>query len=258
MASGKQRLQTGKHDDMTLGIAVSPDGRLVATASRDASVGVWNALTGKQVRRFYGHAGMATRVAFSPDGKLLASGGQDSTIVLWEITPEMSRGEAPAAKEFAGLWKELASDDAAAWRAVGRLASAPGAEKWLGEQLRREVAPDPDAERLVKALDSKQFGERDRAGRELEAMADRAEVALHRGLAARPSLEAQRRIERLLEKLNAPLLPGARLRALRALEALELLGTAEARCVLQEIAAGPPSRAAREAQSALARLRAAP
>lgn len=66
--------------------AVSPDGRIIAMAMPDGTVGVWDAATGKQVRTLKGHAQRQVEsVAFSPDGKLLASGGSDAGVMLWEV-----------------------------------------------------------------------------------------------------------------------------------------------------------------------------
>ena len=61
--------------------------------------------------------------------------------------------------------------------------------------------------------------------------------------------------EPLLEKLEGPVTAPELLRALRAVEALERAGTAEARAVLARLAGGaPPARLTREAQAASKRL----
>jgi WD40 repeat protein len=55
------------------GVAFTPDGRLLASASDDRTVRVWNAASGQQLRALQGHTGGVTSVAFSPDSKRLAS-----------------------------------------------------------------------------------------------------------------------------------------------------------------------------------------
>jgi len=64
-------------------IAWSPDGRLLASASLDRSVGVWDARSGTQLRKLEGGGGLFWGVAWSPDGKTLA-GASTSGAVLWD------------------------------------------------------------------------------------------------------------------------------------------------------------------------------
>jgi hypothetical protein len=94
--------------------------------------------------------------------------------------------------------------------------------------------------------------------RELEELGELAEAALRKMLAGKPSLEARRRAEELLEKLRGPLPAGERLRSLRAVEVLEHAGTESARELLTRLASGAPeARLTREAKGALQRLTAA-
>lgn len=65
-------------------VAFSPDGRRVAGAQRDGSVGVWDVATGRELARMIGHKKLAQTVAFSNDGRLLVSGGEDGTARLWD------------------------------------------------------------------------------------------------------------------------------------------------------------------------------
>jgi hypothetical protein len=86
---------------------------------------------------------------------------------------------------------------------------------------------------------------------------DVAEPALRRALAGRPSLEVRQRLEKLLDQLAHPS-PDV-LRALRAIEVLESVGTAEAKAVLGKLAAGQPGAGlTREAKAALRRLECRP
>jgi WD40 repeat protein len=66
------------------GMAVSPDGKLVAIA-KENEVRIWDLSSGRPVAASLRHSGPITCVAFSPDGKLLASGSEDATVGLWEV-----------------------------------------------------------------------------------------------------------------------------------------------------------------------------
>ncbi len=64
----------------------SPDGTLIASASTDKTIKLWNVTTGSQLRTLTGHRDRVTALSFRPDGKLLASGSADKTIKLWNVS----------------------------------------------------------------------------------------------------------------------------------------------------------------------------
>jgi WD40 repeat protein len=75
-------------------VAFTPDGRRAVTGGGnaleqpdrpEASLKLWDLVTGKEVRRFEGHSKDIRRVAVSPDGKYLLSGSFDGTMRLWEL-----------------------------------------------------------------------------------------------------------------------------------------------------------------------------
>ena len=66
------------------GVAFSPDGRLLATASSDETARLWDPATGDCLRTLTGHDSSVGGVAFSPDGRLLATAGSDGTARLWD------------------------------------------------------------------------------------------------------------------------------------------------------------------------------
>jgi WD40 repeat protein len=71
------------HPDYVTGLAISPDGRYLATCCYDLLVRLWDVETGDERAVFRGHRQRPTPIVFSPNGEILASGGDDGTIWLW-------------------------------------------------------------------------------------------------------------------------------------------------------------------------------
>ena len=67
-------------------MAVSPDGRTLATASCDRSIKLWDTGTGRELRTLCREEGWMRALAFSPDGNTLAIGGGSPVLRLWEAS----------------------------------------------------------------------------------------------------------------------------------------------------------------------------
>ena len=243
------------------GFAFAPDGRLLAIGER-SGFSLWNVATGEMLCRVGGHEGVVNAVTFSPDGKALVSGATDTTALVWDVPRLLAQARrlrtGPSPQRLEALWADLAGADAArAYRAVWALAAAPAySVPFLGARL-KAVPPVDGAKltRLVASLDDPRYATRQRAVRALEALGEIAEPSLRKVLDGEPSLELRRRVDGLLEKLEAPLTAPEALRALRAVEALERAGTAEARGVLEQLARGAVgARLTRDARAAVERL----
>ncbi len=68
-----------------MSVAFSPDGTLLATASIDGTVKLWNTSTGKLRKHLRGHKSWVNSVVFATDGSTLLSGSSDGTIKLWDV-----------------------------------------------------------------------------------------------------------------------------------------------------------------------------
>jgi serine/threonine protein kinase len=79
------------HADKVVAVAISPDGKTLASGSFDNTIKIWNLQTGELTSTLTGHTGWVVSVAISPDGKTLVSGSFDNTIKIWNLqTPELT------------------------------------------------------------------------------------------------------------------------------------------------------------------------
>src|SRR4051812_34761572 len=104
------------HATAVRSVALSPDGKLLATACQgEAAIRIWDIAAGKEARTIAGAEGGALFLAYSPDGKMLAAGGRDGTVYLWdpltakEIGRLKGHEKEPACAVFAPDSKTLAT-----------------------------------------------------------------------------------------------------------------------------------------------------
>ncbi len=74
----------GHKSDVT-SVSYSPDGKYIASGSRDKTIKLWDVNTGNCIKTFSGHTYGVMSVSYSPDGKYLASGARDNTIKIWDV-----------------------------------------------------------------------------------------------------------------------------------------------------------------------------
>jgi hypothetical protein len=65
-------------------VAFAADGQVLASASGDQTVKLWDPRSGQELRTLRGHTGIVTRVASDGDGQVLASASNDQTVKLWD------------------------------------------------------------------------------------------------------------------------------------------------------------------------------
>jgi WD40 repeat protein len=246
-------------------VAFSPDGRTLAV-EEDSGIRLWEVASGQERTRFAGHEGFIGHdgrirsirsLAFSADGRVLVSAGADTTAMVWDVTGGAGKSGILTVRELAGLWDDLAGDVARAHRAVWALAGAP---RQSVPFLRDRLKPAPRAEpgrikQLIADLDHRRFAVRAQAAKELAELSDGAGPALRKALAAASSIELRGRLAQLVTKLQRAVLPPGQQRAVRAVEALEHIGTPEARRVLKTLSGGAAdAHVTREAVATLRRL----
>jgi hypothetical protein len=196
-------------------------------------------------------------LVFSPAGRRLASGSDDTSALVFDLFPRSAK---PGKRALETLWSDLKSGEghkalAAIWEW-----SATGKEgvAFLRERLKPPGPAWPErARRLIAQLDDDDPGFREEATRKLREKGFYSEPPLRKALEAEPSAEARIRIERLLAPLSKafPIPKGEPLRRHRAIWALELIGTKEARGVLEMVVKESPSlRERNEAEGAFKRL----
>src|SRR5262249_41059051 len=76
------------HTDPVSGVAFSPDGTRLATASGDKTAKVWDVASGQAVLTLSGHTDTVNGVAFSPDGTRLATASRDRTVRVYALNIE--------------------------------------------------------------------------------------------------------------------------------------------------------------------------
>lgn len=157
------------------------------------------------------------------------------------------------------LWRDLRDDELAKARhAISALTASPQQTvPFLRKNLRPAKAADAKkAETLIKDLGAGVFQTRTRAFDELKSLGEGAIPYLRKALKEDPDVELRRRVESLLELATQKAQSLDRLREMRAVQVLELIGTAEARELLETISQGAADIGVTQAAcDALERLR---
>ena len=173
------------------------------------------------------------------------------------LLPTARGGEAG---DLEAQWKDLASADAArAYAAIWAFVRTPDKSIAFFEKHLKPATPPErkSVDQLIDELSHERFAVRNNANAALEKLGDLAAPMLREALGRKElTLEARQRTEKLLKNLRGPVTSPERLRVIRAVEAVEYIGTPAARKLLEQLAQGAAeARVTVEAQEALRRLR---
>jgi hypothetical protein len=261
--SGRHLFALPGHPGGTNAVAFTPDGRSLLSGGTDAVVRLWEVASGGERARFTGYSTPVEAVAVSPDGRAFVGTTSAGQVEVRDLQP-WSRARGPVRQTLGDdgpqLWADLAASAATADRAVARLTASPQAALGLlKDRLSPAVAPALGGiPELITRLDDRRFAVRDNAARALVKLGPAARPALRRALDAPGSQQQRRLLQQVLDDVAAELPDGPELQALRAVEVLERIGSAQAEELLTKLSAGaaeaPRTEAARAALRRLAAL----
>lgn len=152
--AGEVRRRFSGHRGKVMGLAATPDGARLASASWDGSVRVWDVASGKTLAEITGHDGAVNAVAWSADGTRLYTAGYDGTLVEWD-TAGFTETRRLASHGF-GI-NVMTLNEAGGWLAYGAL---DGGTRVLDLATGDELADLTGGRRPILALAQSPGGDR--------------------------------------------------------------------------------------------------
>lgn len=216
--------------------AFSRDRRLIAVG--DKSIQVFEIATGSVRLKLGDNLSPVSGIAISPDGTRLASSHSDTSTLIWKLDGRRDRGLTE--EGWNRCWRCLGDAHAAtAYAAMQQMMCNAETVLRLQTKLLTLTVPDPQPRirTLIEQMNDDAFRVRRDAELELLRIGQPALPALvdaAKSSSANLAMRSRKLIEAI--KANFPTPPVERMRALRGVEILERLGTADARATLRELA----------------------
>ena len=244
-------------------LALSHDGRHLASGSWDRTIRIWETSTWNSIGVLRHHTSNVTALAFSHDGSKLVSGtsGADP-VAIWDLQDILFRSVSDEKlTTVAFFWRQLgAIDPSIAYPALGQLLrSAPSTKAMLSDML--QSLSEPLNQQLITALisqlDDDRYRVREEAFVRLLRLRNRIEEQLAEALRAGGSLEFELQIRRILsaDSTRQVTTDPDRRRWLRSIYLLELIDDEQSRQMLAVLESAHPDREIMEtAAAALRRL----
>src|ERR1043166_540793 len=85
VGEGQEAVMLRGHSSFVTAVAFSEDSELLASASEDGAVKLWNVRSGRESFSLAGDGSKVHRLAFSPDGKSLATQDDNDVVRLWNL-----------------------------------------------------------------------------------------------------------------------------------------------------------------------------
>jgi hypothetical protein len=250
----KRIFMGGEKKNSIRAIALSADGKWLASGGTDTVISVWEVERGKEVLRLPGHNGEITTLAFNPDGRTLSSFGNDGQGFRWNLMPKPAAGPRVSLAELWDAMDQMTPSET--YQAQWLMIAEPNESATL---LRDRLTPvqKADAAKIqhwIADLGSDTFTVRDTATKELLKVGEQVQVPVRQALTGELPLDTRRRLKQILDTVTAASSPETQ-QTFRGIMVLERIGSPEAKSVLAALARGAPgTRVTEESVAALKRL----
>jgi WD40 repeat protein len=252
--TGAERARINVGPTAFTGMTFTPDGRGL-WLPHSAGWAQFEVATGEQRAWVQGH----WPISVSKNGRLFVCKAENA-IFVWDVTGRNNGGVLDATplkeEELVKAWTALGGNAYQAYAAIYRLAGVPGqALPFLEKQLKLVTPLDPKrVEKLLIQLNSKVTVEREQAFAELPKYGQWALREVKAALEKKQGPEMRGRLEDLVPLIRDYPAFAEQTQAMRIIELLEQIGTADARRLLETLADGERPQFTEAARAALRRL----